>query len=481
MTWIDQLEPLYSRVPSVKTPAVAPNLMTKLKWTAVILLVFFVLGEIKLIGISAATAGRFAQFQMILASNMGTLLTAGIGPIVIASLVLQLMVGAKILPLDMSNPMDRAKFMGLNRLFAIIMCIIEPLAYVMGGMLAPAAGPMFLGINLNIILITAQVAAGSLILLYLDDICGKYGIGSGIGLFIAAGVSGAIFWRILNPFTGTGAVWFMAGSAPQGLGWAILYYLTQASFSNIILAALPIIFTLIVFLIVAYAEGIHVDIPVTSSMGFGTRFPIKFLYSSNLPVIFAVMLFANIQLLALMAQGTPLDPWIGHYQNGQLVSGFAFYTNAPYGYVLNLVQQAMGATAEELGGISTLSLGSIAHVIGYFILMTVTATAFGLLWLEISGTGPKTLAEQLHSQGQQIAGYRRDPRILENVLRKYIPPSAFLGSAAVGMLAAGADIIGCLSSGTGILLTVGIVYRFYEDLRNMQAQEQNPMLAKILK
>ena len=62
-----------------------------------------------------------------------------------------------------------------------------------------------------------------------------------------------------------------------------------------------------------------------------------------------------------------------------------------------------------------------------------------------------------------------------------IPPSAFLGSAAVGMLAAGADIFGCLSSGTGILLTVGIVYRFYEDLKNMQAQEQNPILAKFLK
>ena len=37
-----------------------------------------------------------------------------------------------------------------------------------------------------------------------------------------------------------------------------------------------------------------------------------------------------------------------------------------------------------------------------------------------------------------------------------------------------------LGSGTGILLTVGIVYRLYEELAKQQLMEMHPMLGRIL-
>ena len=75
--------------------------------------------------------------------------------------------------------------------------------------------------------------------------------------------------------------------------------------------------------------------------------------------------------------------------------------------------------------------------------------------------------------------FRRDPRILEKVLDRYITPLAVLGGAAVGALAALADFIGALGTGTGILLTVMIIYNFYENLAARYLEEMNPMIRKF--
>ena len=491
---IESLEPLYSRLPAVKGPEKQLDLVTKIKWSSMAVLLFFLLGEVKLIGITPTTAGFLEQFQLIVASQIGTILTAGIGPIVIASLVLQLLVGSKIITLNMTDPSDRAKFMGVQKLLAITMCFFEPVAYAAGGLLAPEGG---FGLNFNTALVVGQVALGSLILLYLDELSSKWGLGWGIGLFIAAGVSQSIIWRFVNPFTaitdevGRQALWFASSGTPEGLVLSAFYWLLQLDVRAALLAVLPIAFTIAVFLAVAFVEGMHIDLPLMfGSQGIGTRFPIKLLYASNIPVIFASMLFANVQLMASVLQGTPVGPFLGQYDAAnQIVGGFALLTQAPFGYVLNTIGLIVngGVTASidnalpflHLTGVEGI-LQQLPHALGYFVLLTVTATGFGLLWLEVSGTGPETLAEQLHSQGHQIAGYRRDPRIMSMVLYKYIPAAAFVGSAAVGMLAAGADIFGAIGSGTGILLTVGILYRQYEELKKLQDQEQNPILARFL-
>jgi preprotein translocase subunit SecY len=47
-------------------------------------------------------------------------------------------------------------------------------------------------------------------------------------------------------------------------------------------------------------------------------------------------------------------------------------------------------------------------------------------------------------------------------------------------LASFADLTGALSSGTGLLLTVMIVYRLYEDIAKQHMMDMNPMLRKFM-
>jgi preprotein translocase subunit SecY len=94
--------------------------------------------------------------------------------------------------------------------------------------------------------------------------------------------------------------------------------------------------------------------------------------------------------------------------------------------------------------------------------------------------GSEAVSEQLQRSGMSIPGFRRDPRVIRQVLDRYIPTITILGSVFVAVLAGFADLTNALGTGTGILLTVGIVYRLYEDLAKQQLFESNPMLAKLV-
>lgn len=84
--------------------------------------------------------------------------------------------------------------------------------------------------------------------------------------------------------------------------------------------------------------------------------------------------------------------------------------------------------------------------------------------------------------GMQIPGFRRDPRIMKRILDRYIPTITVISGALIGLLAACADMIGTTgnATGTGLLLTVGIIIRFYESLGKEQMMEMNPTLRGLL-
>ncbi len=54
-------------------------------------------------------------------------------------------------------------------------------------------------------------------------------------------------------------------------------------------------------------------------------------------------------------------------------------------------------------------------------------------------------------------------------LKKLILTAAVLGGACIGALTIVADFIGAIGSGTGILLTVTIIYGLYEDIMKDKA------------
>ncbi|MEM3253261.1 MAG: hypothetical protein QXS71_02455, partial [Candidatus Micrarchaeaceae archaeon] len=96
------------------------------------------------------------------------------------------------------------------------------------------------------------------------------------------------------------------------------------------------------------------------------------------------------------------------------------------------------------------------------------------------GQNPKAVADQLQSVGWQIPGFRRDPRIVENLLKKYIMTVTILGSLFVGLLAAFATLTGAVGSGMGILLLVGIMYMVYQQIEQDRALESMPNINKLL-
>ncbi len=114
--------------------------------------------------------------------------------------------------------------------------------------------------------------------------------------------------------------------------------------------------------------------------------------------------------------------------------------------------------------------------------MVVGGIIFALFWIETTGMGPKAVAEQIQNSGMSIPGFRRDPKIIEKVMTRYIPKVTVIGGAFVGILAVIANFLGTIGNvgGTSLLLTVSIVYRLYEQLANEQVMEMHPMLRRFL-
>ncbi|MGZ7134257.1 MAG: preprotein translocase subunit SecY [Methanobacterium sp.] len=444
---LERLQPIFSLIPQVSSPAYRVPFREKLKWTGIILVLYFVLTNIPLFGLSPNAVDQFAQLRAVLAGNFGSIITLGIGPIVSASIILQLLVGGKIINLDLSRHEDKAIFQGTQKLLAIIFTLFEASVLVLTGALPPSVP------GLASILIL-QMFIGGILIIFLDEVVSKWGFGSGVGLFIVAGVAQAIIVGTFN---------FLAPASTPGVpGGAIpkfIYLLTTGNPDFTVL--IPVISTIVVFLVVVYAESMRVEIPLSYGGVKGARgkYPLRFIYASNMPVILTSALLLNVQLFATLFQKLGI-PILGTISQGRAISGIAYYLSTP----------------GTLGTIFTDPL----RVLIYGVVFVSSCILFAWLWVELSGIGPKQVAKQLHQMGMQIPGQRSSRGHFERILKRYIPAITILGGAFVGFLAFGADLTNALGGGTGVLLTVGIVYRLYEEIAQEQMMDMHPMLRRFL-
>jgi preprotein translocase subunit SecY len=441
---IEKLEPIFSLIPQVKSPDYRVPFREKLKWTGVILILYFILGIVALYGLSPTAVDQFGGLRAVLAGSFGSIITLGIGPIVSASIILQLLVGGKIIDLDLSQPRDKVIFQGTQKLLAILFTIFEAAVLVLSGALPPA-DPSFTGILL------LQIIIGGVLIIFLDEVVSKWGFGSGVGLFIAAGVAQTIIVGTFNPLSSPTSPGVPAGALPH-----FIYTLTTSSPDLSLL--LPVFAVIVVFAVVVYAESMRVEIPVSYGGVKGARgkYPLRFIYASNMPVILTSALLLNVQLFAEMFQKLGF-PILGTVSNGKAISGLALLLTYPT--------------------VSTIFTNPL-EVIVFGIVFVASCILFAWLWVELSGIGPKQVSKQLYQMGMQIPGFRRGH--FERILQKYIPAITIMGGAFVGFLAFGADLTGALGGGTGVLLTVGIVYRLYEELAQEQMMDMHPMLRKFL-
>lgn len=462
-------------LPSVERPLYKQSINTRLRWTGIALALYLLLTNIQVIGIEPVKAEQLRFLETILASRFGSIMTLGIGPIVTAGIILQLLVGSKIISWDMKKPENRKKFQFWNKFLAIIFSFVEAAAYILAGAV-PVAGDFLL-----VTFVTLQLAMGGVIVVLLDELVSKWGFGSGVSLFIAAGVGSQIVVRILSPLAATctalnfAACIPSAANPPTGLLWTSLLATLAGRTVEALISFFPLVATAIIFLLVVYVQHIHVEVPLAFSAlrGFGKSWNLKLLYTSNIPVILAAALLANLQLMARV--GVSPDPTgqlcglLGCFDEaGNPTSGFIYFFSVhPQGLVFPLLTGLVVPI-------------EILRALSYTIFLTLFATIFSIFWVNTAGMDAKSIAGQLEGIGMQIPGYRRDPRIIESVLNRYIPALAILGGITVGLLASFADLLGAVGTGTGILLTVMIVYNYYEELRNQDLEEAHPFVRKLL-
>lgn len=470
-------------IPSVQKPLYKQSFNTRLMWVGIALIGYLILSNITVVGLSQSSFDRFKFLEIVLGARFGSMMTLGIGPIVTAGIILQLLVGSKIINLDMSKPESRKKFQSTSKVLAVAFALIEAGAYVMFGALGPIPGGLP-----SMLFVIAQLAAGGLIVIILDDLVSKWGFGSGISLFIAAGVGSQIILRIFSPLTAACKAFDFAtcipsqANAPVGLLWnALVGAFTGQGLDIILISLIPIISTIGIFMLIVYMQSIRVEIPLAFSAlrGFGRNWSLKLFYTSNIPVILTTALLANLQLMASF--GVHVDP-VTHLQcgllgctdaNGNPVNGALYYLSSP-----GRGSVGGGIIGDIVTGIFQNT--ELLRILSYTTFLAVGSIIFSIFWMNTAGMDAKSVAKQIEGVGMQIPGYRRDPRIIESVLSRYIPHLAFLGGLFIGLLASLADTIGAIGTGTGILLTVMIIYNYYEELRNQDLEGAHPFIRKIL-
>ena len=486
MGWKENAEPLLTRMPGVTRPEGHVPFRRKLGWTAGVLVLYFFLTNVYVYGLAGQGSDAFGQFRSILAGGQGTILQLGIGPIVTASIVLQLLGGANLLGLDTNDPRDQVLYQGLQKLLVVVMICLTGLPMVFAGNFLPASDAVAssLGIGVGGVkrLMFAQIFVGGLLILFMDEVISKWGVGSGVGLFIIAGIS----QRLIGGFFGVPDI---TGQSGFLFGWYQIIFtnanlgsvLGGAGLQGLLLEQGQLLFlftTVFIFVVVVYAESVRVEIPLSHARVKGARgrFPVKLIYASVLPMILVRALQTNLQFLGRIIHsqmGDGMPAWLGDFNsNGQAIDGFFYYVAPIYNY-----QDWMFFITDL-----PVELWQVFLRIGIDLtFMVIGGAIFAIFWVETTGMGPEATAQQIQNSGMQIPGFRQSPGVIEKVLERYIPQVTVIGGALVGGLAVMANMLGTIGnvSGTGLLLTVSITYKLYEEIAEEQMMEMHPMMRQM--
>jgi protein transport protein SEC61 subunit alpha len=472
--------PFVRVLPEIKQPQREVSFKEKFIWTAVVLVIYIVLSNIPLYGVNIAeTTDYYYWLRVILASNRGTLTELGIGPIVTAGLIMQLLLGSKIIKVDMKDPYDRAMFSGSQKVMAMMLTVFNSVAYIIGGAFGNVAT---LGINGAVIVFLQLVFAG-LVILLLDELLQKgWGLGSGVSLFIAAGVAGQIFWNTFSFVSPTGTargilIAFIQSFTDPAINTADLIYQNNAP------SIIGGITTLVIFAIVIWFESTRVEIPLAYSghRGFKGKYPMKLLYVSNIPVILVNALYANFLFFGQLLAGPDsalrsipeLTFWldlIGRFDPPVSAGAQGNYLVPNYGILFFLTPPR---------GLGDLIQNPVRAGI-YLIIFIFLCIMLGRLWVEVSGLAPRDIAQQILDSGMQVPGFRSSERIIERILKRYIPTLIILNGLIIATMSFFADSLGALTSGTGLLIAIGIIHQYSESIAKEMAAAQYPGMRAML-
>jgi preprotein translocase subunit SecY len=458
-------EPYLPQVPKPKKKIPLP---TRLLWCGVALLIYMVMGQTPLFGATAPEFDFLAFARVIFASQQGTLVELGIGPIVTSGLLMQLLRGSDILKFDFKKPEERGIFQTATKMVTYVVIVAESIVYAAAVYGGSASEPYVLYV------IIGQLMAASIIIMFLDELIQKgWGLGSGISLFIMAGVAQQILWSMFSPLpAGDGG---MIGIIPYAIESLIG---SGGDIGNVFFRSnqLPSIFGLCltagILLILVFTQGMKIEIPIVSTKyrGFQAVYPIKLMYVSNIPVILASALTANAVFVFQMIW-SQFNPRNNNFFVNFIAQFDPTSPSTPVGGIIYYITPPRGLDVAALDPM---------RAVGYVLFMIGIVVVFGRLWVELGGLSPKSAAQNLLDADVQIPGFRRSNKPVEALLNKYIPSVTIIGSMILGLLAGVSDVLGVFGSGIGILLMVDILINYYTQLVREQVEVVMPRLGALL-
>src|SRR5438445_9748124 len=118
-------------IPQVPKPKKKIPLQVRLMWCGLALFIYMIMGQTPLYGATVPAFDFLAFARVIFASQQGTLIELGIGPIVTAGLLMQLLKGSEIFHLDFKKPEDRELYQTATKIVTYIVIIAESSLYGM--------------------------------------------------------------------------------------------------------------------------------------------------------------------------------------------------------------------------------------------------------------------------------------------------------------------------------------------------------------
>ena len=451
------IEPIANYIPYVPKPTVPIKSNEKLVWTGMVLFIYLIYSQIPLYGIyKTRDADPLHYMRVILASSRGTLSELGISPIITSSFLLSILRALRILSVDPNVKEDKIRFEQTMKFVAIVITFGQAIAYVVGGMYGPVQE---IG-RINSILLVAQLVIGGIIIIILDEILShKYGLISGISLFVATNISENFFWKCFSPFTitnqrvieyeGSVIAFFHLKKKKKNKYKALSLAFFRQSAPNLS----QVLFTILIILLVIYLWKFKIEIKLCHKKMPGRSFsqPIKLFYSSTTPVIVMNTFISNISTFSqLIYQRYPnnlfvklLGTW-AHVDGEEIATGGVAYFFTPPHSFSDLIIHPLKSVVYIL---------TILYVSGLF-----TQTVVALM-----GKGASDMARGLKHEGFFLEGMKENEEGIYKRLERIIPTVSFLCGMLIAFLQILADLIGAIGSGTGILLLVSTILEVQEN------------------
>lgn len=388
------------------------------------------------------SGGALANFSIML---------AGLGPYINASIIMQLLTRAipKLEALNKEGEYGRKKINQYTRMLTFPLAILQSIGtiYLVKQSAASIGGLGDITANANLarwVLMVAALTGGSMILMWLGELITEQNIGNGISLIITVGIVASLpqtVVSLVNSLTSGTSNWNLLGFQLPFSRGAFLY--------SLLIGAIVLAITLFVVKLNEASRKItiHYAKRVQGNRTYGgvtTMLPVKLITAGVIPIIFAVAFLSVPSFL------------------GQIFTGSSSANLQNIGQKLVELFQNPSVQTFQQGGWQPYLYPLVYFLLVFLFTFFYTSIAFN----------SKEIAENLQKQGGFISGIRSGLQT-EKYLSKVVNRLTLFGAFCLGILAL-LPIIGQIFlktdialGGTSVLILVSVAL---ETLRQLESR-----------